>query len=137
MLAVMREGIPSFAIRDSRPVITGVAPPTRDRQMKNAIVTARFTIINPQGEALTLKIAIKAPEPVPKTTHGDWRCKVKLAGLCDNSFIYGVDGLQALSLAIKYVETELRAFSDAGWQFYLPDCPNQPIDITARYFPAM
>ena len=34
-------------------------------------------------------------------------------------------------------ETELRAFSDAGWQFYLPGCPDHPIDMSACYFPAL
>ncbi|HHQ4515195.1 DUF6968 family protein [Aeromonas veronii] len=105
--------------------------------MKNAIVTARFDTISTEGEQLTLKIAIKAPEPDPKSASGDWRCKVKLAGLSDKTFIYGIDSLQALSLAIKFVETELRAFSDAGWQFYLPDCPDHPIDMSACYFPAL
>ncbi|MGL5588614.1 MAG: DUF6968 family protein, partial [Aeromonas veronii] len=33
--------------------------------MKNAIVTARFDAISTEGEQLTLKIAIKAPEPDP------------------------------------------------------------------------
>jgi hypothetical protein len=105
--------------------------------MNNAIVTARFDAISTEGEQLTLKIAINAPEPDPKSACGDWRCKVKLAGLSDKTFIYGVDSLQALSLAIKYVETELRAFSDAGWQFYLPGSPNHPIDMAACYFPAL
>ncbi|EKP0280527.1 hypothetical protein JGK46_004472, partial [Aeromonas bestiarum] len=71
----------------------------------------------------------------PKSASGDWRCKVKLEGLSDKTFIYGVDALQALSLALKFVENELRAFSDAGWQFYLPGCPDQPVDIAACYFP--
>ncbi|WFO51850.1 DUF6968 family protein [Aeromonas veronii] len=105
--------------------------------MKNSIVTARFDAISTEGEQLTLKIAIKAPEPDPRSAGGDWRCKVKLAGLSDKTFIYGIDSLQALSLAIKFVETELRAFSDAGWQFYLPDCPDHPIDMSACYFPAL
>ncbi|MFQ1713815.1 DUF6968 family protein [Aeromonas veronii] len=105
--------------------------------MKNAIVTARFDAISTEGELLTIKIAIKAPEPDPKSVSGDWRCKVKLAGLSDKTFIYGIDSLQALSLAIKFVETELRAFSDAGWQFYLPGCPDHPIDMSACYFPAL
>ena len=105
--------------------------------MKNAIVTARFDAISTEGEQLVLKIAIKAPEPAPKSASGDWRCKVKLAGLSDKTFIYGDDSLQALSLAIKFVETELRAFSDAGWQFYLPGCPDHFIDMSACYFPAL
>ncbi|MGL4794223.1 MAG: DUF6968 family protein, partial [Aeromonas jandaei] len=49
--------------------------------MKNAIVKARFEAVSLEGEQLTLKIAIKAPEPDPRSAGGDWRCKVKLAGL--------------------------------------------------------
>lgn len=60
---------------------------------------------------------------------------MKLAGLGDKTFIHGIDALQALSLALKFVESELRAFSDAGWHFYLPGCPDQPVDIAACYFP--
>lgn len=105
--------------------------------MKNAIVTARFDAISSEGAQLTLKIAIKAPEPDPESVSGDWRCKVTLAGLSDKTFIYGIDSLQALSLALIFVETELRAFSDAGWQFYLPGSPDQPIDMAARYFPSL
>jgi hypothetical protein len=107
----------------------------KDIQMKKSIVTAKFEAVSIEGEQVTLKMAIKAPEPDPKSASGDWRCKVKLEGLSDKTFIYGVDALQALSLALKFVENELRAFSDAGWQFYLPGCPDQPVDIAACYFP--
>lgn len=105
--------------------------------MKRATVKVRFNAISTEGEALIIKVAIRTPEPDPKSANGDWRCKVKLAGLSDKTFIYGIDSLQALSLAIKYVEAELRAFPDAGWQFYLPDHPNHPIDVGACYFPTI
>ncbi|CAJ1885214.1 hypothetical protein LMBIIBHN_03792 [Aeromonas salmonicida] len=88
--------------------------------MKRTIVTAKFDAVSLEGEQVTLKIAIGAPQPDPKSTSGDYRCKVKLAGLGDKTFIHGIDALQALSLALKFVESELRAFSDAGWHFYLP-----------------
>ncbi len=77
------------------------------------------------------------PEPDPKSAGGDWRCKVKLDGLGNKTFIYGVDALQALSLALKFVESELRAFTDAGWHFYLPGCPDHPVDMAACYFPQL
>ncbi|UUI61452.1 DUF6968 family protein [Aeromonas salmonicida] len=103
--------------------------------MKRTIVTAKFDAVSLEGEQVTLKIAIGAPQPDSKSTSGDYRCKVKLAGLGDKTFIHGIDALQALSLALKFVESELRAFSDAGWHFYLPGCPDQPVDIAACYFP--
>jgi len=103
--------------------------------MKRTIVTAKFDAVSLEGEQVTLKIAIGAPQPDPKSTSGDYRCKVKLAGLGDKTFIHGIDALQALSLALKFVESELRAFSDAGWHFYLPGFPDQPVDIAACYFP--
>lgn len=105
--------------------------------MKRAIVKARFDAISIEGEQLTVKIAIRAPEPDPKSAGGDWRCKVKLDGLGNKTFIYGVDALQALSLALKFVESELRAFTDAGWYFYLPGSPDHPVDMTACYFPQL
>ncbi|GKQ99133.1 DUF6968 family protein [Aeromonas hydrophila] len=105
--------------------------------MKRAIVKARFDAISIEGEQLTVKIAIRAPEPDPKSAGGDWRCKVKLDGLGNKTFIYGVDALQALSLALKFVESELCAFTDAGWHFYLPGCPDHPVDMAACYFPQL
>ncbi|MFM4940252.1 DUF6968 family protein [Aeromonas enteropelogenes] len=105
--------------------------------MKKTLVTARFDVVNPEGEQLRLKIAIHRPRPDTRSANGDYRCKVKLAGLRDKTFIHGIDALQAMSLALAFVESELRAFSDAGWQFYQPGCPDQPVDITACYFPML
>ncbi|MFQ2270524.1 DUF6968 family protein [Aeromonas enteropelogenes] len=105
--------------------------------MKKTLVTARFDVVSPDGEQLRLKIAIQKPRPVTRSTSGNYRCKVKLAGLSDKTTIHGIDALQALSLALTFVESELRAFSDAGWQFYQPGCPDQPVDISACYFPML
>lgn len=105
--------------------------------MKRAIVNARFDAIGIEGEKLTVKIAIRAPEPDPSSISGDWRCKVNLEGLGNKTFIYGIDALQALSLALKYVESEIGTFTNAGWQFYLPGYSDLPVDITACYFPQL
>lgn len=57
-----------------------------------------------------LKVEVIVSAPVQDTeNNGDWQCTYQIVGLGDSKirFCYGVDAIQAIYLALKYVATTL------------------------------
>jgi hypothetical protein len=99
------------------------APPTIRR------IAARRVFQSPNGKAVILTIGV--PQPVPGS---DWGCALQITGLnsslCRPRYVFGIDGLQALHLAMKFaaafLEPELSWFGkkgDLGMPKFLPELP--------------
>lgn len=56
-----------------------------------------------------VRLALGHPEPDP-APGGDWRCRVIIVGLpyAVDRYAYGVDGVQALTLALEMAAADLR-----------------------------
>src|SRR5437868_1670166 len=68
------------------------------------------------GNRRPLHVIIKVPQPAPKQ---DWYCSVRLKGLTSGSHrIWGVDSWQALILAVRFVEANLRNLVRRGCSLY-------------------
>ena len=54
----------------------------------------------------------------PKARESDWACQVQVVGLQDDHIfeIFGIDSLQALQLAVKFIGILLKAKQDDGAQ---------------------
>jgi hypothetical protein len=59
--------------------------------------------------AAEVRLALGRPEPDPETG-GDWRCRLVIVGLPRpvDRHAYGVDGVQALTLALEMAAADLR-----------------------------
>ena len=56
-----------------------------------------------------VRLAVARPEPDP-TRGGDWRCRLAIVGLPHpvDRHAYGIDGVQALTLALEMAAADLR-----------------------------
>ena len=87
------------------------------------------------GDLRLFEITLFTPEPDPVSCFGDYRCKVVIKGGLVDQYIYGIDALQTVCLAIKYLESEFEQFIKDGWAFFLANDLDHPIDVMAAYFP--
>ncbi|MEU8774165.1 hypothetical protein [Streptomyces sp. NPDC048606] len=69
----------------------------------------------PDGSSFPVSLQVGTPRPDP-TPGGDWVCPCRVEGLDGSSVseIHGVDGLQALALAVDTVRIRLRHLAEAG-----------------------
>lgn len=95
-------------------------------------IAARREFQLPNGKPVVLTIGV--PQPVPKS---DWGCAVQITGirtaLNRPRYVFGIDGLQALHLAIKCAATALESANvelawlgetgNLGMPKFLPDLP--------------
>ena len=82
------------------------------------------------GEELELRIEVSTPYKVSED--GLWACAVRLVGLDDEPFVphgralFGVDGWQALSHAMKIAKATLEAASQSSDLFWFDGTPFDP-----------
>jgi hypothetical protein len=95
-------------------------------------IAARRVFKSPKGKPVVLTIGV--PQPVPGS---DWGCALQITGLNTSwrrpRYIFGIDGLQALHLAMKCAgavlesaKLELEFLGQTEWSFmpkFLPDLP--------------
>ena len=73
---------------------------------------------------------IEVPEPDPHPdAQGDFRCAVRFGGFQRRRFVYGVDSVQALMLAVSLMRKRVKELSAEGWLFYLEEKDDCPIDL--------
>ena len=103
-----------------------VAPRTIHR------IAARRVFQSPNGKPIVLTIGV--PQPVPGS---DWGCALQISGLNTSwrrpRYVFGIDGLQALHLALKCAAAVLESREqelawlgekgDLGMPKFLPDLP--------------
>lgn len=95
-------------------------------------IAARRVFQSANGKPVVLTIGV--PQPVPGS---DWGCALQITGLNSSwrrpRFVFGIDGLQALHLAMKCAAAELDSakpelefLGQTAWSFmpkFLPDLP--------------
>jgi hypothetical protein len=95
-------------------------------------IAARRVFQSPNGESVVLTLGV--PEPVPGS---DWGCALQITGLNSTwrrpKYVFGIDGLQALHLAMKCARAVLESSKlelewlghseDLGMAKFLPELP--------------
>ena len=74
-------------------------------------------------------IAIHAPEPDPKSPHGDYRTLVDLDGITKSRYGRGVNSMQSLVLAMQLLRVQIEVALTDGWQFYFNSDDMEPFDL--------
>jgi len=71
--------------------------------MNSAIMQAKYPIV---GTKCFIKVVIGRPEIDPKSKHGDRRCKCTVSAHSNrkNFYIYGVDEIQCVWIALKQIK---------------------------------
>lgn len=73
------------------------------------IVDRRYSVADEPGRELVVMIGQPEPDPEPG---GNWRCALQVVGIDpEPRYIHGIDGLQALLLAIGVARKTLSALS--------------------------
>jgi|GEM_PF-1500497 len=99
------------------------------------LATSEYIAKNAAGESVPCVLSLHAPEPDPLSEHGDYRCKVEIAGLLFEKYAYGVDALQALCLGVESLRLAIAKLKSEGWTFYFPAYPDDEFDLLSAYFP--
>jgi hypothetical protein len=100
-------------------------------------IAARRVFQSANGKPVVLTIGV--PQPVPGS---DWGCPLQITGLNISwrrpRYVFGIDGLQALNLAIKCADTVLESAKpklawlgekgDLGMPKFLPELPKPQKD---------
>ena|SRR5215470_8752703 len=108
------------------------APPRTIRR-----IAARRVFRSPNGKPVVLTLGV--PQPVPGS---DWGCALQITGLTTSwrrpRYVFGIDGLQALHLAMKCAAAVLESTTpelvwlgeqgDLGLPKFLPELPKRQQD---------
>lgn len=83
------------------------------------VATRKVKAVDSKGRTIDLTIMIGLPFEV---SHDEWACAVSMEGLYkQRGPIFGVDSLQALMLAVKFVKDLLEDFYEKGGKIYWSD----------------
>jgi hypothetical protein len=94
--------------------------------IENIIASRKVKAVDSKGKAFNLEIVIGLPFQV---SQDEWTCPVSLEGLYKHRGpIFGVDSLQALMLAIKFVKDLLEDFFEKGGNIYWFD-DSKPVSL--------
>jgi hypothetical protein len=77
-------------------------------------------------------VSLEAPRPLRR---GGVGCKVNFTGVHAPTNVVGEDSMQALALAMTYVQLRVRLMLDEGWNFYPGASSRTPIDLLQIWFP--
>ena len=93
---------------------------------ENVIARRKIKAIDPRGKTHDLEIVIGQPFEV---SQDEWACPVSMEGIYKHRGpIFGVDSMQALLLAIKFLKDLLIDFSEKGGKLFWPES-SDPITI--------
>ena len=91
-------------------------------EFESRIAERTMEIYNNQGQVEQLNIYIGKPEPDP-LPGGDFRCPVQFIGYGDEKvrYAYGIDSMQALTLAFKLIDARLQNYRNNGFILKWPN----------------
>lgn len=99
------------------------------------LATSEYQAKNAAGESMPFVLSLHAPEPDPLSEQGDYRCKVEIQGIAFEKYVYGIDSLQALCLAVETLRLTMSSLQSDGWSFYFPQHLDARFDLLSAYFP--
>jgi Domain of unknown function (DUF6968) len=101
--------------------------------MNNPIAEAHWIARNPAHKDREVILRIWAPT---QDQLGDFSVMVEINGFDKVRNIHGIDGIQALSLALQFAKMRLGTFMGEGWKFYFigDDKESEPVEILSSYF---
>lgn len=76
-----------------------------------------------------IRVAVHAPEPDPKSQHGDFRTLIEIDGVSKSRYGYGVNSMQSLVLAMQLLKIHVEQAIAVGWQFYFDETDDEPFDL--------
>ena len=102
--------------------------------MQNEIANAQFSAWSPDNESRDVTIRIFQPESDPESDGGNFRCRIEMTGFSESTYAYGIDSLQALSLALVYVRKEVEKFLASGGEFLQSKGDAEPLSFLFSYY---
>ncbi|MDB2687742.1 hypothetical protein N9Y42_11085 [Mariniblastus sp.] len=98
---------------------------------------AEWNVYGSKNDAplVQLCVAIHAPELDPDSKHDDCRTMVELCGLSESRYIFGVNSMQSLVLAMRVLHIEIEVALNDGWIFFFGDDHSQAFDLLAAVTP--
>ena len=105
--------------------------------MKSPIASTEFVAVKKNENSLKIKICIFHPEPDPESERNDYRCWIKMEGFSESVYSYGIDSLQALSVACSYVDRELHKLEFDGWDMTIDGKRQAGPSLLSSYFPEL
>jgi len=94
-------------------------------------VRADFFAQPPAGERAAFFIAVGAPR---LRAEGEFSCTIEM-GDGKASTASGIDGLQALALALSYMRHRIELLLQEGWTFFIEATATEPFDPREAYLP--
>jgi hypothetical protein len=95
---------------------------------------AKSVLYAAKGRARRRKVTVSLDAP-RKLRGGGVGCLVKFTGVARPHNVIGEDSMQALALAMTYVQLRVRVVLDAGWRFYFSSGATEPTDLLQIWFP--
>jgi hypothetical protein len=93
------------------------------------------TIYAQSGNAAPSPFVVRVFRPEPFPDGGGFECRVEMSHKPRPFAVGGADPLQALVLAISYLNIEFKSLVQRGWRFsYEPDA-SEFFDPASTYFP--
>jgi hypothetical protein len=97
-----------------------------------SIATSVLFAAKGQAPRRRITISVGAPRPIRA---GGVGCMVKFTGIVKPHNAIGEDSMQALALAMTYVQLRVRVLLDDGWKFYFDSRATRPTDLLQIWFP--
>lgn len=82
-----------------------------------------------KGEWIVFRVELDLPEKAPEGT--DFFCRVCVGE--ESKEVWGIDSVQALLLAVLYVQTRLRDLVERGVALYLSKDLDQRVDVASSF----
>ena len=103
--------------------------------VESPIATSEFIAVRDE-DGLKITVSVFAPEPDPESGHGDYRCRIEMAGLSGSVYSHGIDSLQALALSFSYIRREFRRLERCGWKITMDGETDVAPSLLSSYFGA-
>ena len=81
-------------------------------------------------------VALHQPEPDPKSPHGDFRTLVEISGIAKSEYVFGVNSMQSLVLALRVLQIQVELALDDGWIFFFDENHTEPFNLLEAITPA-
>ena len=96
---------------------------------------ARSVLYAARGSAVRRRKVTISLGALRRRRLGGIGCIVKFTGVASSREVVGEDSMQALALAMTYVQLRIRYLLDEGWKFYLNSRQPKTTDLLEIWFP--